>query len=463
MSVPDPPPRTPLERAAALIETLRRRWVAALVVFVVGFGTTLAVLLGGEDQYAASAQILLQRSDAVSQVLSPGVVPSPANAQRDIDTNTRLITSRPVLEAVSRRLNHSLSPTELADKLEVSGQDTSNLVSITAHDADPRRAAQIATVAALEYERYRLSTGRAAIESAIDAGRARLDDLQTQPGSSAESRALRDRLIQLETSAAIGVDSAQLIRRALIPTEPESQHRMLAVASSLLIAALLALAAAAVLDLLDKRLRSASDVEDALGVPVVTHSGLAATLALSERDPPQVILVSPLGLDVPASRPHGVLTDLAEQLLALGRDVKVIKGSASKGTGSPDLQRPLKHARATADFVLMRGPAATEPAALPLAAASDGILLVAELPGVTKDDASALGDALGALREKLVGVILCSPSPRHPLLRYLGERTAPTQTTQTTPEGPALNGDGAAHRPAPATLTRDVVGGRENG
>jgi capsular polysaccharide biosynthesis protein len=460
MSVPEPPPRTPLERAAALLATLRRRWVASLAVFAIGFGTTLALVLGGEDRYAASAQILLQRSDAVSQVLSPGVVPSPANAQRDIDTNTRLITSRPVLEAVSRRLNHSLSPTELAQRLEVSGQETSNLVSITAHDPDPRRAARIATVGALEYERYRLSTGRAAIESAIDAGRARLDELRTEPGSGAEERALGDRLVQLETSAAIGVDSAQLIRRGLVPTEPESQHRMLAVGASLLVAALLAVAAAAMLDAFDKRLRSASEVEAAFGIPVVTHSGVAATLALSQRDePPRVILLTSIGPGGLTGRLQGALREVAQQLLALGREVTVIKASSSQRTEPLELRQALEHARATGDFVLVRGPAATESAALPLAAASDGILLVAELPGVRKGDASALGNALGVLREKVVGIVLCSPPP-HPLRRFLSERTT---STRTVPERPALNGSGVAHRPVPGTLTRDVVGGRENG
>jgi capsular polysaccharide biosynthesis protein len=456
MSAPETPPRTPLERAGALLTTLRRRWIVALIVFVVAFTTTAVMLLGGERQYAASAQILLQRSDAVSQVLSPGVVPSPANAQRDIDTNTRLITSRPVLQQVSGRLGHTLSPTELARKIDVSGQDTSNLVSITARDPDPSRAARIATAAALAYERYRLATGRAAIDSAITAGRARLDELKNESASANEQRALRDRLVQLETSAAIGVDSAQLIRRALPPTQPESQHRMIAGFVSLLLAVTLAVAAAALVDLLDKRLRSPADLQDLIGAPVVSEAGIAATLAVSEpSDSTHVVLVTSIG---PGDHRAGVVTRLAAQLTALGRSVRVVKASRLEVSGAPTVHETLHRARDTADFVLVRGPAATEAAALPLAAAADGILLVAELPGVTKDDAAALAAALGPMRGRLTGIVVCSPAPRPSVREYLHEHPAPAQAE---PDAPSPNGDGAKPRRRTGTLTGNVAGGRE--
>jgi capsular polysaccharide biosynthesis protein len=509
--------RTPVERIAAVLATLRRRWLVSLAVFGITVGTTLLLMLGGPPQYAASAQILLQRSDAVSQVLSPGVVSSPANAQRDIDTNTRLITSRPVLEAVTKQVGGT-SPRDLATRIEVNGQDTSNLVSITVHDGNPARAAAIATAVAVEYERYRLDTARAAISEAIAAGRARLSELAD--GSPDERRALRERLVQLETSAAIGVDSAQLIRRASTPMAPESQHRLLAGGASLLLATILAIGVSQLLELLDKHLRSPEDVEAAFGVPVLLslrrpsrmlrfshgtvdgmdgYAGLAARLALAEPgDGPRVLMITSTG---PRDRSADVATALARQLAAVQRRVvlieanlrgaplnaeqelersyglsAVLQGQSSfreelvsrraapvrligrqetgpswqmlpSGAavtqpasllGRPELGDTLDRARASADFVLVQGPAAHMSDAVPVAAACDGILLVAEVPGATHDDAVQASHALGTLYRKIIGIVVCSTPRRSFRIRH---RTEPAAIGAPPPAAPVLHRD----------------------
>src|SRR5215208_568222 len=343
---------TPVERLAALLATLRRRWRVALLVFAITVGTTLFLTMRGPSQYAASAQILLQPSDAVSQVLSPGVVPSPANAQRDIDTNTSLITATPVLEAVRRRLGLRMSTRELTKKIDVSGQETSNLLSITAHDNSARQAARIATAVAVEYENYRRSAARDAIRQSVAAGKSRLLALERTGAPAAERRALRDRLIQLQTSAAIGIDVPQVIRRATTPLTPAAPSLLIPVASVLL-GIVLAICAALGRELIDKRLLRAEDAESAFGMPILlslsasgrsrdrrkaaddaAYASLAARLAVDRpQDRARVLMISATG---PRDISGNVATGLASQLVALGLRVVQVEATLRRTPAQPN-------------------------------------------------------------------------------------------------------------------------------
>jgi capsular polysaccharide biosynthesis protein len=485
---------TPAEHLAALLATVRRRWRVALLVFALTVGTTLFLTLRGPSEYAASAQILLQPSDAVTQALSPGVVPSPADAQRDIDTNTRLITSAPVLEAVRSQLRLPLSNRELKSKLSVSGQDSSNLVSIKAKDKSARQAARIATAVAVAYDNYRRGGGCAAISQSIADGRSRLLELERTGGSRAERRALQQRLIQLQTSAAVGIDGAQVIRRATVPSAPTAPSKLIVIAS-VLIGVMLAIGAALAREVLDKRLLQPEAAESAFGVPVLlsvsggqgsrgdriggaddveAYAGLAARLAVGgSRERAQVLMISCAG---PGDSSSKVATGLASQLAAL--DLRVVqieanlrrRGPESNGHVAPpnglsavlqglasfddellprgrvdmgaavndlaeitgwtvlpagtstaapgvllgrsELASTINRARAYADFVVVEAPAAEKNEVFPVAALSDGILLVAEARRTTRDHANRVQHALGPLYEKVRGLVLCAAAPR---------------------------------------------------
>ena len=514
---------TPAERLAAILATLRRRWRVALLVFAITVGTTLFMTMRGPAEYAASAQILLQPSDVISQVLSPGVVASPANAQRDIDTNTGLITATPVLEAVRRSLRLPLSNRELARKIDVSGQEASNLVSITAQDRSAPRAARIATAVAVEYDNYRRSAAREAIRQSVAAGTSRFIELERTGGSAAERRALRDRLVQLQTSAAIGIDSPQIIRRAATPRAPIAPSRLIPIASALL-GLMLAIGAALARELIDKRLLQPEDVESAFGVPILlslsssrrrrrdrigaaddfeAYANLAARLALDKaRDRERVLMISSTG---PGDVSGKVATGLASQLAALGLRVVLIgaalrrgrpesngeveppyglsavllglasfedellllrpayAGAAIEDHGSAhectpvanpgvllarsELASAIGQARADADFVIVEGPPAEMSEAFPVAALSDGILLVAEVPATTRDHAAGARHTLGPPYDKVLGLVLCPAARRRAWLRRLWPSTRLATEPKATIVSTAAAGDPARRRP----------------
>jgi polysaccharide biosynthesis transport protein len=481
------PMATPVEHAQGLLGTLRRRWRVALAVLVLAVGTTLALSLHGLPQYDATAQILLQPSDAISQIIMPGLIPSSAHAQRDVDTNAALITAQPVVRAVSRDLHLRIGDRALARKVTVTGQSDSNLVSITARDASPELARRIASAFAQQYGAYRLTIARAALSDALKAGRARLRALERSAVTRPAVGALRARVAELEASAAVQSGGVQVVRPALRPSSPATPRPLRSAIVSAIVGLLVAVAAALVVQRADTRLLTRADVEAAYGAPVVAllpasrrlrrrrsddqailYAELAARLGYVGNDGPGVLMVSSA-----ASGPSGgdVAARLAAQLAALDRRVIVVDADLRTGTEGADapevgvaglrsvlegrsslaqelaevhvvagageqmsyqvlrsggpVANPgallgrsamgivLSQARVRSNVVIVQAPAPERVSeSLPLAALSDGILLMAQLRRTTREDAAAGRSALEAVHGRVLGVIAVTRARR---------------------------------------------------
>lgn len=377
----DPQLATPSELVRRVARTLRRRFVPAAAILVLTIAGALAVTAARQRTYSATAQILLAPSDAVGQLVSPGTLPSPANAQRDVDTNAKLITSHPVLERVRQALGTRSSDDELAAKVAVSGQTESSLVSITATEASAAAARRLAAVLAQEYARYRRDSAREAVRQAIAAGRARLAELG---GGGAERAAVRERLAELETNAAVTTGGVQIVhlpgfderdlastgtladaaRRttaraqlAAVPGDLTPRKLVLTAAAAGFVGAVLALAAAFALEACDRRLRSVEDVEAALAVPVLgclpargrrpgrdgapgrsgdtslvdAYADVTTSLGFAGAGGPRTLMISPVGSGL---RGATFVARVATQLAALRRRVLVVDANVDAGAGA---------------------------------------------------------------------------------------------------------------------------------
>jgi capsular polysaccharide biosynthesis protein len=359
-----------------VLVTLRRRWLTALALFSLTLAAALAVTFAKPARYSATAQILLAPSDAVGQLVSPGTLPSPANAQRDVDTNAKLITSHPVLELVRARLRSRASDEELAAKVEVSGQTESSLVSITATDASLAAARRLATALALQYGSFRRSSAQSAVRQAIAAGRQRLEELRRIGAPSDDRAALRARLAELETNAAVTTGGVQFVHlpggeaadASAGATLQDAAARSDVVASpvaaqdnltprklvlTLMLAAfaggLLAVAGAFAVEAKDRRLLHVDDVAAAFGVPVLgclpgpgagrarersvvdAYADLTASLGLATAGGPRTLMLSPVGS---ATSAWAVACGMAAQLAALRRRAMVVDADLAAAAAS---------------------------------------------------------------------------------------------------------------------------------
>jgi capsular polysaccharide biosynthesis protein len=254
--------KTPTEHVRDFAAALRRRWPAALLVFALTLVSTAVLTSMEHKKYAATAQILLQPTDAVKSAISPGSVSSPADAQRDVNTYAQLITVEPVANAVRRQLGLSTNVHALVRLISISGEESSNLVSITATVGSPARAAQLATAFASQYQIYRRQTAVQQINQALLT--AKTDQQASIAGSPVALR-----VAQLQAAAAAETGGVQIIRVADAPSSPVSPNLPKSLVVGLIAALILAAAVVYGLEAVDRRLRGVSQFRAAFGAPVL--------------------------------------------------------------------------------------------------------------------------------------------------------------------------------------------------
>jgi capsular polysaccharide biosynthesis protein len=366
-----PADSTPMQDASAAWAALRRRWrSAAGVLALTILAAFIAAHLGGR-QYQATAEILLQQPDDVNSVLTPGGIPSAANAQRDVNTNAELITSIPVANAVRAQLRLPESAQALIGQLAVSGEGTSNLVQITARDASAQRAAAIATAVAVQYKDFRRRSAQDAIGAAADAARERLNAMTAADRASAQGVALLSRLHQLVAGAAVATGGVQVVRSATVPTAPVPRLTLSRLVVILVLGLMLAGLAMFVREKTDRRLLDDDMVEEAFGMPIVGRVPRTAATAAgeAERNDAYEALAIRLGFWAPTSGTPVVLVatatagvdedvamELADTLSEFGRRVLVIDADPYAdvdGSSAGGLTAVLRGERTLADQIVV--------------------------------------------------------------------------------------------------------------
>lgn len=500
-------PSTPAENLGIYAAALRRWW--PLVVALVAVAALAGFEVAGQlpKTYEATARVLLDREREIDTLLGKSEFsPDP---ERTLNTNVELITLEPVAEDVRRSLALREPANALVDRVTTAVDRNSSIVSISARDASPARAASIANAFAIAYREYRAQAARASVGDAVASAEARLRQLP--PGRQRDE--LRAELRRLQVAGAFRTGGVQVVHRAT-PASASSRPRpaVSAVVGGLLgsiVAALVLVALART----DRRVRGDGELEQLTGLAVIARlpggSGRAgdalATLAVSlwrprtGGSPPAIVLLTSPGPDEGTA---DVALGLARALGSLGRSAIAIEadlrapsfarrlalgtppGLAAVLGGEADLERelvPLGEGAAAlpagersrlpqallvgqamadivedtvgrADVLLLAGaPLGVVGDALALAGLVDTVLLVAR-PGTTRvDDLERTLRALIRAGAPPVGIVATSRAPGGALFaawRALASRRAgpPTEPAVAQPGG------------APASTSEATVG-----
>jgi capsular exopolysaccharide synthesis family protein len=249
--------------------------VAVLLCCLLVPGAALAYSLSQEKQYTASASLLF-RDPGFDQKLFGSQVFEQTDPNREAATNVTLVS----LETVGARAARRLGVASVKSKVHVKAEGQSNVVAIDATDPKPRRAALIANTFAAEYIAFRRHADQAKIADArrlIEQRMARLG--QIQGGDSAEVRALRDRLGQLQVLESLQTGNAELAQRATVPTSPSSPRIVLNTLLGAILGLILGIGLAFLLERLDRRVRDPHELEELFDRPVLTAVPRSRSLA----------------------------------------------------------------------------------------------------------------------------------------------------------------------------------------
>jgi len=241
--------------AAVHLAAIRKRWwlpVAGLLL--VGLLAYL-VAASGQKRYDASASVLLTNVEPIT-VASGLTVPINPDQERALNTEVALVKLESTADTVKRRLGLDVSATQLLSEISVTPQGTTNLLEITARDADPAQAARIANAFAAQYLIVRRDLAQSAFRQAADQAQAELDALPAEQQAGARGRALGNRLRQLQVAGSLQTGEAQLVDRATLPTTPATPRPRFPAAVGALLGALLGALAAVAWGAADRRASS---------------------------------------------------------------------------------------------------------------------------------------------------------------------------------------------------------------
>ncbi len=248
----------------------RRKGTIALAVLLVTVPTVVLSLLQ-TPKYAGRAELLLlPRSSETLFDPDSGIRNDP---NREVQNEIRILTSQPVRAAVRAELGS-------APKVSATPDGQTDVIRVTAKDADPRRAATLANAYANAYIEYRRKQAVDDVLAASQQVQTKITDLQKQIDA-APAGAPRDSLVQaqalfkqkldqLQVDGALKRGGAQLVTPASVPTNPVSPQPVRSGLIALTLGVILGVGVAFLREFLDDSIKSKDEFERvAPGVPVL--------------------------------------------------------------------------------------------------------------------------------------------------------------------------------------------------
>ena len=248
----------------------RRKWIVILPLLIV---PAAAFLYSAQQtaRYEAKSEVWISRSQvatALTGISNPDIDNDPtrfAETQSDLARVPEVVT-----RAVRRAGVTGVTPQSLLLNSTVAPRSNSDILTFVVEDTNPERAAKLVTAYANAFSDYRLQLSTASLESARADLEANLRRLRKTGATNTELyRQLDQRthelrtleLLQTKPTVVQSADDAEKVA----PTPTRSA--MLGLALGLL----LGLAAAFVWEALDRRVRDESEVEAALGIPLLAR------------------------------------------------------------------------------------------------------------------------------------------------------------------------------------------------
>ncbi len=247
----------------------RRGWIAVLAAVLIPAGAVY-YSLKQPKLYQADATVLLSRQNLAATI--SGIPdysfydPSVAQTQAEL-AKVPEVAQRTIRAAGIR----DLTAPQLLGETQVTPQTGTDLLTFIVNDGSASRAMRLATEYARQYTLYRRDIDTASIKGALQDLRGRLGQLVAQGKSgSAAYKDLVQRQQQLQTLEALQTSNASLVREATgaVQVQPRPfRNGVVGLALGLIVGIGLAL----LWEALDTRVRSAEDIEQRLGLPLLAR------------------------------------------------------------------------------------------------------------------------------------------------------------------------------------------------
>lgn len=260
----------------------RRRW-PIFIAFQIGLVVALALLASRPTEYRSVATLL--RQQRIIETQGSQFAPRDYNGG-SMETELRLVRSEVIASRVREKIGGASVFTDSPEKTD--------LMRIYARSADPRRAALIANTYANEYVAYRkesvvseFTSTIIQLEDQVAKSQEKLADLDARisilpngserkfsttaqrTGVLEDIAKLNDVVSGLKVDSSLATGGVRVVEAANPPAAPYTQSRLQMALLGIVAGALLAAVAAALVELFDDRLQSASDIAKRTDVAIL--------------------------------------------------------------------------------------------------------------------------------------------------------------------------------------------------
>jgi Mrp family chromosome partitioning ATPase/capsular polysaccharide biosynthesis protein len=261
-------------------EFLRPIWTHKWLILIVVIGSTALAYAYSErqpDEFTSSTRLFVAPSQ-----LDPGGIQAPAPDDRSTRNQATLVETRSVARAVARRLGFAGDPGELLGAIEVTPEQGSDFVLITATRGNPEEAANVANAFARAFirvrgiaQRKRIRKARVAAEQEL----AELDELLPGEATPGARETLQSTIRRYQVMEALPSGSTEQVDRALPSSARSAPDPRRNAAFAFGLSLVFAILAAYGLERFDRRLKHLGQVS-----PAYQTRLLAALPHASRRD-----------------------------------------------------------------------------------------------------------------------------------------------------------------------------------
>ncbi len=335
----------------------RRKWIVLQALVVV---PVLALLfsLTQEDEYTATATLLFRQAPNATSESETVIDPT-----REAATNGQLVGLPVVADKAADSLD-GVSGAEILEGVSVEPSSEADTAKIVATTESPELSADMANAYGRAYIEFRRQADRGQVQDAIDVAESSLEKLTPAEQEGKEGAALNEQLDRLKLTQALQTGGAELVQPATPPSGRSSPKPLRNVVLGIVLGLLLGLGLAALLDRIDRKVRTIDELEELYGVPILARIPRSQRLSRKQTDAisPQtpegeafrvlrtnlryfnvdkgmrsLLVISPEAGDGKSTVARTLATTMAE----MGDDVVLVEGDLRKGgdlldvTGSP--------------------------------------------------------------------------------------------------------------------------------
>jgi capsular exopolysaccharide synthesis family protein len=265
------PPWAPQSPDSTLLDlrdywsVLKRRRRLIAVVALAAVAASVLYTFTRTKVYSATAEVLVK--PAITGGATLGVPPTV-----NVENEREILLSVPVAALAGAKLSaqpgaRATDPTKLLRAVDVTSPKDADVLQVRFSDPDPSAAAAGAQAFAQAYLDYKRSQADDALSAEASVLENEINQAAASPGGGASVAALRAQLAIVKTTV---VDPGSILIPASVPGRPSSPNLVMNLALALFCGLFVGVVAAYVRERMDDHLRGRTDLEDTLGVPVMT-------------------------------------------------------------------------------------------------------------------------------------------------------------------------------------------------